>query len=383
MTNIERALGLTESDAIERVLVRARRYVEFETPSFDAAAITRLAEAVATDLEALGAAVERIPVGGRGTNLYARVSGAEAGLEPLLILAHMDTVHPVGTLAQRAFRVEDGRAYGPGVYDMKSGLAVAIEALAVLDERGSAPRRPVELLITCDEEVGSHSARDDIALHAKRVRAVLVPEPSLPDGGVKTFRKGVATYRVEAVGIAAHAGIDGGSAVSAITELVVALNSALTLADHTRGTTLNIGEISGGSASNVVAAHATAVIDVRIAEPDEGERIHAALTSLAARNPKAKLTFERFENRPPLVRTDNVVELYEHARQICERELGVSLAEGGTGGGSDGSLAHAAGAAVLDGLGPRGAGAHAVDEHIVLADLPFRLALMTRLLETL
>ena len=383
MTKIERSLGIAEGDAMDRVLVRARRYVEFETPSLDAPAITTLAEAVAEDLEGLGAAVERIPIEDRGTNLYARVPGVESGLEPLLILAHMDTVHPVGTLAQRAFRVEDGRAYGPGVYDMKGGLAVAIEALALLDERGSAPRRPVELLITCDEEVGSHSARDDIALHAGRVRAVLVPEPSLPDGGVKTFRKGVATYRVEALGIAAHAGIDGDSAVSAITELVMALNDALTLADHSRGTTLNIGEISGGTASNVVAARATAIIDVRIAEAAEGERIHAGLTSLTARNPKAKLRVDRFENRPPLVRTDNVVELYEHARQICERDLGVALAEGGTGGGSDGSLAHAAGAAVLDGLGPRGAGAHAVDEHIVLADLPFRLALMTRLLETL
>jgi glutamate carboxypeptidase len=231
--------------------------------------------------------------------------------------------------------------------------------------------------------VGSHSARDAIALHARRVRAVLVPEPSMPDGGVKTFRKGVATYQVDASGVAAHAGIDGDKAVSAITELVFALHHALSLADHARGTTLNIGGISGGTASNVVAAQASAVVDVRIAEPAEGERIHAALTGLSARNPRATLRVERTENRPPLVRSPEVVELYEHARALARRDLGVELGEGGTGGGSDGSLAHAAGAAVLDGLGPRGAGAHAVDEHIVLADLPFRLALMTRLLETL
>ena len=382
MTRIEQVLGLPEATALERVLVRARRYVEHETPSFAAAGIAQLADAVASDLEAVGATVERIAVPGRGANLYARVLG-ETELEPVLILAHIDTVHPVGTLAQRGFRVEAGRAYGPGVYDMKSGLAVAVEALTLLDERGAMPRRPVELLITCDEEVGSHSAREAIAMHARRVRAVLVPEPCLPDGGVKTFRKGVATYAVEATGIAAHAGIDGDSAVSAITELVVALNIALGLADHARGTTVNIGEISGGTASNVVAARASAVIDVRIAEPPEGDRIHAALTGLRARNPRATLQVERSENRPALVRTPEVVALYEHARAIAGRELGVELGEGGTGGGSDGSLAHAAGAAVLDGLGPRGAGAHAVDEHILLEDLPFRLALMMRLLETL
>jgi glutamate carboxypeptidase len=294
----------------------------------------------------------------------------------------MDTVHPAGTLAERPFRIEDGRAYGPGVYDMKTGLALVIEALTWLAEHGRRPRRPVELLITCDEEIGSHSSRAAIEDAARRAAAVLVPEPCLPDGGVKTFRKGVATYRIEARGIAAHAGIDGTLAVSAIAELVRAAGTILDHADHARGTTVNIGNISGGTASNVVAARASAVVDVRIAEPPEGERIHAAFMALRAVNPKADLTVVQSEGRPPLVRTPAVAALYETARTIA-RSLGVELSEGGTGGGSDGSLAAAVGAATLDGLGAQGGGAHAVDEHIVLDDLPFRLALIASLLERL
>jgi glutamate carboxypeptidase len=199
---------------------------------------------------------------------------------------------------------------------------------------------------------------------------------------VKTFRKGVATYRIEARGIAAHAGIEGTLAVSAIAELVRAAGTVLDQADHARGTTVNIGNISGGTASNVVAARATAVVDVRIAEPPEGERIHAAFMSLRAVNPKADLSVVQSEERPPLVRTPAVAALYETARTIAG-SLGVDLSEGGTGGGSDGSFAAAVGAATLDGLGAQGGGAHAVDEHIVLDDLPFRLAFMACLLESL
>jgi glutamate carboxypeptidase len=199
---------------------------------------------------------------------------------------------------------------------------------------------------------------------------------------VKTFRKGVATYRIDAKGRAAHAGIDGTLAVSATAELVHALADVLKLADHERGTTLNIGLIGGGTASNVVPSDAFAVVDVRLAEAGEGDRIQKALAALVARHPEARLEVTRTEIRPPLIRTDAVAALYHRARAIAA-ELGVDLAEGGTGGGSDGSIAASTGAATLDGLGCLGAGAHAVDEHILLSDLPFRLALMTRLLTAL
>lgn len=382
MNEIEQYLGMDSQQAIARVLARSRSYVEHETPSGNAAAIAELARHVRRDLEACGASVQVTDAPGLGVNLHARVNGADPQLAPLLVLAHIDTVHAVGSLAERPFRIEDGRAFAPGIYDMKTGLALAIEALTWIDERGRQPRRPVELLVTCDEEIGSHSSRAAIEDAARRAEAVLVPEPSMPDGGVKTSRKGVATYHIEAEGIAAHAGIDGEQAVSAITELVLALNTTLALADHSRGTTINIGNISGGTASNVVAANARAVVDVRIAQPPEGDRIHSAIMGLGARNPKAALKVRRSEERGPLVRTDAVAALYATARGIAA-ELGVSLAEGGTGGGSDGSLAAAVGAATLDGLGTRGGGAHAIDEHIILEDVPFRLAVMARLLETL
>lgn len=382
MNALETGLGMAEAAAGARVLARARRYVERETPSRAVDAIIGLSELIESDLAAAGAAVERHAAPGLGRNLRAQVAGSEPGLAPILVLAHIDTVHPVGTLAARPFRVEDGRAYGPGIYDMKSGLACVVEALTLLRERGQAPRRPVRLLVTCDEEVGSHSVRTLIEDEARAAAAVLVPEPCLPDGGVKTFRKGVATYRIATRGRAAHAGVDAATPVSAITELVHALNDAMGLAAHERGTTINVGMIGGGTASNVIAAEAWAVVDVRLAEPGEGDRVHAGLLALRPRNAKADIAVTLTESRPPLVRTDAVVALYHQARELAAG-LGVELAEGGSGGGSDGSIAAATGTATLDGLGPMGAGAHADDEHIVIADLPFRLGFMTRLLAAL
>lgn len=382
MNAIEQYLGMTAAQATERVLARARSYVERETPSGSAAEIAALGVLIRSDLEACGAQVQVTEAPGMGVNLHARTAGTDAQQAPVVVLTHMDTVHPIGTLAERPLRIEDGRAYGPGIYDMKTGIALAVEALTWLDERGRTPQRPVELLVTCDEEIGSHSSRATIEECARRAAAVLVPEPCRPDGGVKTARKGVATYQVEARGIAAHAGIDGELAISAIAELVRAGIAVLDLADHSRGTTLNIGQISGGTASNVVAERAMAMVDVRTAQPAEGERIHTALLALKAHNPKAELNVRQTEERPPLVRTDAVATLYETARSHAEA-LGATLPEGGTGGGSDGSFAAAAGAATLDGLGAQGGGAHAIDEHIVLDDLPFRFALMARLIENL
>jgi glutamate carboxypeptidase len=382
VTALELKLGMPAADAMTRVLERAIRYVEHETPSGAADALVALSEVIEADLAACGAVVERHQAPGLGRNLVARVAGREDHLDPVLVMAHIDTVHPFGTLAARPVRLEDGRAYGPGIYDMKGGLAVVVEALAALHGRGDKPRRPVRLLVTCDEEIGSHSARALILSESAAAAAVLVPEPCLPDGGAKTQRKGVATYRIEARGRAAHAGIEGANAVSAITELIHALARALELAAPERGTNVNVGVIAGGTASNVVAGEAWAVVDVRLAEPGEGERVHEALMALRPRHPQAGLAVRLTESRPPLVRSAGIVALYQQARDVAA-EFGVDYTEGASGGGSDGSIAADAGAATLDGLGPQCDGAHSVDEHIVLADLPFRLAFMTRLLQTL
>lgn len=375
------ALGMTWDDARQRVLSRLGTYVAQESPSAHAALLDSLASTVSADLRAAGATVTSRQAAGLGTNLVADVRG-EVDDAPVLLLAHLDTVHPVGAFGTGALRVEGERAIGPGVYDMKGGAALLVEALTLLHERGERPRRPVRFLVTCDEEIGSHSSRALIEEHARTAAAVLVPEPSMPDGGVKTRRKGVATYRLETTGQAAHAGIDPGLGISASHELARQLVDVFALADHARGTTINVGVLGAGTASNVIPANAWATIDVRIAEPAEGERVHKSLLSLQPHDARTQVHVRRTEHRGPLVRTPGVVALYEKARDVAAG-LGQELGEGATGGGSDGSLAASVGAAVLDGLGPRGAGAHTLDEHVLIEDLPFRLALLCGLLKTL
>lgn len=379
---LERALGFGRAEAERHVLARLRPYIELETPSRNAANIDTLARRLEQEFRLLGASVEGFEVAGLGRNLRASIPGLDTGLPPQLVLAHIDTVHPVGTLETQPFRVQGDRVEGPGTYDMKGGIALMIEALAVVTRRGSGPRRTTRFLITCDEEVGSHGARDLFRESASGAFAALVPEPSMPDGGVKTRRKGVSTYRLEVHGRAAHAGHDDPAAVSAITELTHQVGAILALANRSRGTTVNIGEIGGGTASNVVAAHAWASIDLRFADAAESDRVDRAMHSLAPRIPGARLDVVRSETRSVLARTPAVVALYEHTRSLAA-EFGVQLGEGMSGGGSDGSLIATWGLPVLDGIGPRGGGAHSADEHILLSDLAFRLGLYTRLLETL
>jgi glutamate carboxypeptidase len=379
---IEAYLGASQEDIAARVLERVRRYVAYETPSHHAHALNALAAVIADELRELGASVELIDAPGSGSNIIARFAGATPSNKPLVLLAHMDTVHELGTLAARPFRTDGERAWGPGIYDMKSGVALLIEALTWHTQRGTRIESPVTLLITCDEEVGSHSVRSLIAELASEAKAVLVPEPCLSGGGVKTQRKGVATYTVRTTGRASHAGGDAATAVSAITELLQQCAHIQSFADLSKGTSINIGTISGGTATNVVAADAEAGVDVRLADESEAQRIHSAMLSLKAIHPEAELQVTLSESRPPLVRNDAVLGVYEVARR-CAAELGFDLKEGASGGGSDGSLAAATGAAVLDGLGPDGGGAHAVDEHILVRDLPSRLALLCRLLEEL
>jgi glutamate carboxypeptidase len=381
-TGLEAAIGIGRAEAERRILARLRPLIELETPSRNETSLNNLAGRLEQELRLLGAAVETFDVPGFGRNLRATVPGLDTTLPPVLVLAHIDTVHPVGTLETQAFRVNGDRVEGPGTYDMKGGLALMIEALAAVTRRGSGPRRTTRLIITCDEEVGSHGARDLFRESADGAFAALVPEPSMPDGGVKTRRKGVSTYRLQVHGRAAHAGHDDPAAVSAITELTHQIGTILALANRARGTTLNIGEIGGGTASNVVAAHAWAAVDLRFAEAAEGERVNRALHALTPTIDGARLDIVRSETRSALERTPDVVRLYEHARTLGA-ELGVQLGEGMSGGGSDGSIIAGWGLPVLDGIGPRGGGAHSADEHILLSDLAFRLALYSRLLETL
>ncbi|HEX9109212.1 MAG TPA: M20 family metallopeptidase [Longimicrobiales bacterium] len=363
------------------VVDRLRTLVEFESPSGDEARISALAQWIAGEAERTGAAVTALAAPGAGLNLEVHLAGREVGLEPVLVLGHMDTVFEAGTLQARPFRVEDGRATGPGVYDMKGGLAVALQVLADWRTSGGGPRRPLCLLFTCDEEVGSHTSRPHILRLARGAAAVLVLEPCLAGGAAKTARKGVGDYRVRAVGRAAHAG-EPDRGVNAITELAHQVLGLRALAAPERGTTLTPGRTGGGTASNVVAAEAWVDVDVRFTSALEAERVDAAMRTLEPVLPGAAIQVEGGISRPPLERTAGVVALYEHARGVA-LELGWQLGEGSSGGASDGSLTAAAGVPTLDGLGPDGGGAHAIHEFVLVEDLPRRVQLLRRLLETL
>jgi glutamate carboxypeptidase len=350
---------------------------------------------IAQDARDLGAKVEIHDAPGFGKNLSltfdfpsARTPERPSARTPddkskhILILSHLDTVHPVGTLKAQPFEVKTDRVTGPGVFDMKSGLTLMLEALALLKQSGRSPQRRVQMLVTCDEEIGSHSSRQLIESAARGAHTVLVPEPSLPGGKAKTARKGVATFRIKAHGRAAHAGIEPEKGVSAITELAHQILALQALANTQDGTTVTVGTISGGTATNVIPALAEAGVDVRYVRRSEAERVQRAILAARAVTPNARVEVQAIDVRPPLERTDAVVNLYQRAREIAG-ELKFDLGEGSTGGGSDGCLTAALGVPTLDGLGPQGGGAHAIDEHIQLSDVPFRLAFYAALLERL
>ena len=377
---LQNVLGEDVTVATQRVIARMQRYVEMETPSRDVARIKVLAEVIAGDLKSLGANVEIVDAPDYGAHIVARIGGS--GPDHIVILSHMDTVHPVGTLTTQPFRVLADRVEGPGTYDMKAGITIAIESLLLMQRRASKQKRPITFIITCDEEIGSHSGLPLIRQHATGAHAVLVTEPCVAGGGVKSSRKGVLTYQMNVHGRAAHAGTHPQNGASAITELAKQIDHMVGLADHSQGTTINIGTIKGGTASNVVAAHAFAEIDVRVTNAAETARIDGALLGLTAQTQGTTVDVKSTERRPPLERNAQVLELYGRVKAIAA-DIGMDLGEGASGGGSDGSFTASIGIPTLDGLGPDGGGAHAIDEHVLLADIPVRLALFTRILESL
>jgi glutamate carboxypeptidase len=362
----------------ERLLGDVRELVERESPSLDAAATTALTAALAPRLRALGAAV-RLHSSASGTHLVARADfGLQAGLAPVLLLGHVDTVWPRGTLERLPFRVEDGRARGPGIFDMKSGVALMLAVFEAIGDLGLRPARPLKLVLTCDEEAGSPTSRALIEAEAAGCAAAFVPEPSLPGGAAKTERRGFARYELLVHGVSAHAGLDAERGVSATTELAHQILAVEKLGDPARGLSVNVGVIRGGTRSNVVAAEARAEVDVRFRTADQAAAAARGLASLQPVLAGARLELRGGVNRPPLERTPAVASLFAWARSLAA-ELGFELGEGASGGASDGNFTAALGVPTLDGLGVEGDGAHAEHEHILVADLPRRAALLTAL----
>ncbi|SFK63560.1 M20 family metallopeptidase [Amycolatopsis sacchari] len=363
------------------LLADLRTYVELESPSGDK-------ESLNTTLAWLGSWLgERL---GEPERLHRVDGGAYGDIEvrdypgtgdkPILLLCHYDTVWPLGTLAEIPFRIDGDRGTGPGIFDMKSGLVHAVWALRALDAFG-LPRPPIRLLLNGDEEIGSLASRPVIEAEARGVAAALVFEASAA-GAIKTGRKGVGIFRVEATGVEAHAGLDPEKGCSAIDEIARVVLYLHGLTDLSRGTSVNVGIIEGGTGTNVAAGRASARLDVRVASQDEAERIDRALADLRPHDPRATLEVSGEWNRPVMERTPSTVALYERARDIA-RELGIQLEEVTVGGASDGNFVSALGVPVLDGFGAVGDGAHARHEHISVQGMLERTALAAATLTAL
>lgn len=362
--------------------------VAIESPSDEPAAVNRCGAELASRLEALGGQVTRhssaagLPAGASakaGDHLSATFG---TGPEQILLLGHFDTVWPIGQLTRMPLKRDGGRLFGPGIFDMKAGIGLATLATrAVLEQHAPAGCRIV-MLWTTDEEVGSKTSRRLIEAEAARSRAVLVFEPSLPGGGLKTSRKGVGQFEMSVKGVSAHAGLDPGKGVSAVRELARQIIAIDALQDPANGVTLTVGTVSGGTRVNVVPAEAHAVIDARAITRADAERVERTMHALTAQLAGATLTVTGGFDRPPLERTPEVVRLFELAKSVAA-DIGVTLEEGSAGGGSDGNLTAALGVPTLDGFGAIGDGAHASHEHIEIAALVPRAATIAGVLARL
>lgn len=355
---------------------RLREYVEIESPSDDPASVARFAERVGRDLSELGLAVELVPVRGGGPVLVAR----SAGPRPTMLLGHLDTVWPLGTLAARPVTVDGDVLRGPGCYDMKAGLVVAVEALRLLASEGALP--PVTVFFTPLEEVDCEPYRARMEDEMRACRAVLDFEPAWPGGAVKTERKGSGSFLLRAHGRAAHAGADLSKGANAILEIARQSLAVTGLNDPARGVSVNVGVVRGGTRSNVVPDLAEAEVDFRVKRVEDAHTLEAAFAALRSSDPGVRLEVTGGLHYPPLERTEKVLAVYRAARAVAAA-MGQDLAEISTGGASEASFAGALGLPTLDGLGGDGDGAHAVDEHVILSSLPDRAALAAGLIATL
>jgi glutamate carboxypeptidase len=358
-----------------------RRLVEVDSPTSDKQAVDRLGALVAGELESAGATITRVTQAGAGDLLRAAFGPEPSGARPALLLAHLDTVWPAGEAARRPFRIADGIATGPGVYDMKAGVVLCLMLARAARDGAFEPGLPVVCLLSGDEEAGSPVSRPHIEDAARGCAYVLGLEPSTPLGEAKTRRKGVGRIRLEVIGAPAHTGIDPGKGVNAIEEVAAQILAVKTLHDMAAGTSIHAGIVRGGVARNVVAPGATVEFDVRVTTLAEWDRVEAGVRSLRPHHPGARLDSEVILSHPPMVRTDAVASLYLQARRAAG-EIGFDLGEVETGGGSDGSLCAAVGAPVLDGLGVEGDGAHAGHEQIRIDRIALRAAFLARILET-
>lgn len=367
----------------EAMIEDLRTVVTLESPTTEKAAVDRLGQHLAAKFQELGCTLEVVPQPAHGDQYVLTYAPAGTpATQPVLVLGHMDTVFDLGDIAKNPLRLENGRLYGPGTSDMKGGVIQCLWALRALNATGAIPSRPVRIVLTSDEEMGSHASRALIEAQAREAVAALIIEPAMhPGGQLKTWRKGTGHFTLEVTGKAAHAGADPTKGISAIQELSHQIQRLHAMTDMAVGTTVNVGVIKGGTRGNVVAEFATAEIDVRVMNQAEAERLDAAIRGLTPVLPGAVLKVTGGLNRPPLER-HMTMGLYERAAALAA-ELGFTPGEAGTGGGSDGNFTAAVGCPTLDGLGIVGNLMHTHNEYVEVAEMPCRAALLARLLQTL
>jgi glutamate carboxypeptidase len=360
-----------------RMLEMIGELVGVESPTEDRQAVNRCVDLLETWIKASGGKSRRSKQRSAGDLLVGRFGPPRSALKPLLLLGHLDTVWPLGTLARMPFRVRGGRAWGPGVLDMKAGVVMALSALETL---AGQLTRPVVLLLNSDEETGSEHSRALTESLARGCGSVFVLEPAQGlAGAYKTARKGVGNYRLLVQGVAAHSGVDFGQGHSAVLELGRQIERASAFTDLARGITVNAGVIGGGTRSNVVAAEAWAEFDVRIARAADAPRVDRRFRSLRAVDRGCTLEVTGGLNRPPMERTSGTVALFRRAATMAAG-LGFQLQEAATGGGSDGNFTSALGIPTLDGMGAVGEGAHADHESILIEALVPRTALLAAMI---
>jgi glutamate carboxypeptidase len=366
----------------DRLVDGIREWVRLETPPHDAARLTEFAEVAAHEARKAGLTTEMIPVGGTKQALVRIRANSDKAGQAVLILAHYDTVHPVGTVDRNRLRIENDRMFGPGTYDMKSGAYLALQAMSAL-YRERPPARPVELLLVPDEESGSRLSRATIEACAREAAFALVAEPARTGGHCVTSRKGTGFVNMTATGKPSHAGTDHAKGRSAIREIAHQALALEAMTNYAEGITFSVGRIDGGTNRNVVPERASLLADFRVVTKAQAERVLAAVKALTPVIDGVTLEIEAALNRPPFERSPQVQELLDRARRVA-RTTGFELDEVPlTGGGSDGNFTAACGVPTLDGLGAEGDGAHTLNEYIVVSTLPQRLRFLHGLLRDL
>ncbi len=355
-----------------------QRLVETESPSHQKAAVDRVGAIVAEQTRTLGAQVEVLPNDKTGDHILARFSSSPTSSGSILLLCHMDTVFPLGTIDKFPYREVGGKIMGPGTLDMKAGIVIALAAIKEALQSGLT--RPVTLLCTSDEEIGSHTSREHIERLVKEAALVLVLEGGLVDGALKTWRKGVGEFWVRTKGRAAHSGGDHEKGRNAIEEMAHQVLAIQKLTDYSKQTTLNVGVIQGGTVSNVVPEEALIQVDVRVMQPGEWERLETEMNQLKPVLDGTSIEISGGLNRPPMPFDERMKTTFEKARSIAA-QIGMELKAGGTGGASDANFVAPLGIPVLDGLGAVGEGYHSDREYIFAKSLDERAKLVAALLQ--